>query len=118
VPLAPVAHPPAACAAVIRALPHEIGAGVIARRTAPASTSTAAWGDPPITFRCGVPAGNPADDIYTFNGVEWAMHDTGASRTWTTVSRAVDVVVMIPDEYDDQASKLGILAVALRPTRR
>lgn len=109
---------PAVCMAVTQALPHEIGAGVNRRSTDPGATSTAAWGNPAITLRCGVPAGNPADDIYTFNDVQWAMHDTGATRTWTTVARAVDVVVVIPDRYDDQASMLGGLAVALRPTQR
>ena len=83
-------------------------------------TSQTKWAVSPPTLRnrCGVPAGNPADDVYTFNDVHWAMHDTGASRTWTTVSRAVDLAVVIPDAYDDQASMLGGLAAALRPTLR
>lgn len=78
--------------------------------------TTAAWGEPPITFRCGVPAGNPLDDVYTFNGIRWAMHDIGAARSWTTVGRHVEVVVTVPDHYDDQAELLGSLTTALAPT--
>jgi len=69
-------------------------------------------------LRCGVPAGSPRDDAYDFDGVRWAMHDTGGSRTWTTLGRAVNVEVVVPDAYSGQAELLGGLAVALRPTAR
>jgi hypothetical protein len=84
----------------------------------PESATTVAYGsDPAIQVRCGVPAGLASDEPYTFDGVQWAMHDTGATRTWTTLGRAVNVQVVVPDHYDGQAELLGSLATALAATR-
>jgi hypothetical protein len=103
------------CERVVRALPAEL-AGQRRRQTRPAPTTTAAWGRPPITLVCGVAPGSARDDLYEIDGVEWAMHDVGAARTWTTRGRAVAVAVTVPDRYDGQAELLGSLAAALRPT--
>jgi hypothetical protein len=105
------------CASVVTALPSSL-AGAVRRETQPASTSTAAWGDPAVTLVCGVPAGSPRDEPYEFDGVRWAMHDVGSARTWTTLGRAVNVVVTIPDHYEAQAELLGSLAQALAATAR
>lgn len=104
------------CAQVVAALPQQLAAGVTRRATAPSSTSTAAWGDPAVTLRCGTRPGSPLDESYGFDAVRWAMHDSGASRTWTTLTARVPVQVVIPDAYNGQAEMLGSLAVALRPT--
>jgi hypothetical protein len=111
------AHDRAVCTGVTSALPRSLGeAG--RRPTDPDDGSTAAWGDPAIVLRCGVPEGSPRDDLYVFDDVRWAMHDTGATRTWTTLGRAVNVAVVIPDHYDGQAELLGSMATALAPTGR
>lgn len=102
---------------MVAALPEVLG-GQSRRATRPASTTTAAWGDPPITLVCGVAAGSPRDDPYEFDGVRWAMHDVGSARAWTTRGRAVNVVVTVPDAYAGQAELLGSLAAALAPTVR
>jgi hypothetical protein len=106
------------CREVVTRLPRSLDEGVDRRSTRPESGTTAAWGLPPITFRCGTAPGAARDDLYEFDGVQWAMHDTGATRTWTTRGRAVDVQVVIPDHYDGQAELLGALAGALAPTAR
>ena len=103
------------CAVVVAELPLTL-AGESRRLTTPSPTTTAAWGDPPITFVCGVSEGRALDDPYEFDGVQWAMHDVGAARTWTTRERAVNVVVTVPDAYSGQAELLGSLAAALAPT--
>ena len=107
----------AVCRSVTGALPKELAADVVRRRTDPDDGSTAAWGDPAIVLRCGVGPGSALDDLYEFDGVQWAMHDTGATRTWTTLGRAVNVQVVVPDHYDGQAELLGSLATALAATR-
>jgi hypothetical protein len=112
------AHVRAVCAQVTRSLPREVAAGVGRRVLRPDDATVAAWGDPPVVLRCGVPAGSPRDDPYEFDGVRWALHDTGASRTWTTLGRAVNVEVVVPDAYDGQAELLGGLATALAATAR
>lgn len=106
----------AVCAEVTGALPTEVAAGVARRDTRPADPTVAAWGDPAVVLRCGVPPGSSRDSAYEFDGVRWAMHDTGATRTWTTLGRAVNVEVVVPDAYSSQAELLGGLAAALRPT--
>ena len=105
------------CASLVAALPQTLG-GRSRRTTQPSPTTTAAWGDPPITLVCGVPAGSPLDDPYEFDGVVWALHDIGPARSWTTKGRAVNVVVTVPDAYDGQAELLGSLATALAATAR
>jgi hypothetical protein len=111
-------HQTAVCRSVTAALPKEVVVDVVRRRTTPEDGSTAAWGDPPIVLRCGTGPGSPLDDLYEFDGVQWAMHDTGDTRTWTTMGRAVNTQVVIPDHYSDQAELLGALAKALAPTAR
>jgi hypothetical protein len=106
----------AVCSSVVAALPSTL-AGQARRATTPAATTTAAWGNPPITLVCGVPAGSSLDEPYEFDGVRWAMHDVGDARAWTTLGRRVNVVVTIHDKYDGQAELLGSLAAALSPTR-
>jgi hypothetical protein len=105
------------CRTLKAGLPEQIGSGIHLRRVDPVSDTTAGWGDPVIALRCGVPEGSARDDPYTFNGVRWALHDTGASRTWTTLGRPVNVSVEIPDAYSSQAELVGkvsfVVATAL-----
>lgn len=77
VPVAPAAHLTPAAAAVchrlVARLPAVVGPGLDRRRVTPRSAGTAAWGQPPIVLRCGVPA--PAVDPTAFvavvDGVAW-----------------------------------------------
>jgi hypothetical protein len=98
------------CRSLKGLLPKEIASGVALRPATPLSDSSSAYGDPAISVRCGVKAGSQLDEPYQFDGVTWALHDTGASRTWTTKGLAVNVAVEIPDAYDGQAELLGALA--------
>ena len=103
------------CTALKGQLPAELAAGVRKRPAVPASNTTTAYGsDPALSVRCGVRAGSATDEPYTFDGVQWAMHDTGASRTWTTRGLKVNVAVEIPDHFDAQAELLGAMAEAIR----
>ena len=100
-------------------LPAELAAGVRKRPAVPESATTTAYGtDPAIELRCGVAAGSPADEPYEFDGVRWAMHDTGASRTWTTRGLKVNLAVEIPDHFEAQAELLGAMAKAITSSLR
>lgn len=95
-------------------LPRELAAGVRQRQTVPDSNTTTAYGtDPAISVRCGVAPGSAADEPYEFDKVRWAMHDTGASRTWTTRGLKVNLAVVIPDHFDAQAELLAAMATAI-----
>jgi hypothetical protein len=96
-------------------LPSQLSTGVSKRPAVPASSTTTAYGpDPAITVRCGVQQGSATDEPYTFDAVQWAMHDSGASRTWTTRGLQVNLSVVIPDHFDAQAELLGAMAQAIR----
>ena len=107
-----------ACRGLQGGLPDELGSGLERRQANPVSDTTAAWGNPAVTLRCGVVEGSGNDQPYTINEVRWALHDNGSSRAWTTRGRAVNVVVEIPDAYDNQAELIGtvsfVVAKALR----
>jgi hypothetical protein len=96
-------------------LPKSLAAGVRRRPAVPASATTTSYGtDPALVLRCGVHEGAPLDEPYTFDGVRWAMHDTGTTRTWTTRGLRVNLEVVIPDRFDAQAELLGTLAAPIR----
>jgi hypothetical protein len=107
------------CADLKGRLPAQLATGVSRRPAVPTSNTTLAYGsDPAIAVRCGVRQGSATDEPYTFDGVQWAMHDTGASRTWTTRGLKVNLAVEIPDHFDAQAELLGAMAKAISAALR
>jgi len=107
-------------------LPQELS-GAQSRSTN--SQATAAWGDPPITLRCGVqPTGPTTDRCITVKGadgasVDWVVAELGSTEedTWqfTTYGRFPAVQVTVPVDYagSDATTTLVDLgpAVALIP---
>ncbi|CAN5305112.1 DUF3515 domain-containing protein [soil metagenome] len=70
-----------------------------ARPVRSASAYAAAWGDPPIVLRCGVP--RPAGYVVgasslLINGVDWYAEPGADQTVWTTVDREVYVEVSVP----------------------
>ncbi len=107
-----------ACRELKGGLPDELTGGLERRQANPVSDTTAAWGDPAVTLRCGVAEGSDQDQPYTINEVRWALHDNGSSRAWTTRGRKVNVVVEIPDAYVNQAELIGTLSFVLAKAPR
>jgi hypothetical protein len=114
-----------ACKALVAALPGRV-ADQPARKVDPGPGYAAAWGDPAIELRCGVPtpAGFEATSrCQVTNGVGWFIPDrqqTGepGAITMTTVGRAQNVEVRIPADYFPPATTMVDLAPALRRTIR
>ncbi len=102
-----------ACRGLRAELPESLGQGLSRRAVVPASDSTSAYGDPVVAVRCGVAPGSDRDDPYTINDVRWAVHDSGSSRTWTTLGRDVNAEVIIPDAYSGQAEIIGTVSFAV-----
>ncbi|MEJ7705186.1 MAG: DUF3515 domain-containing protein [Geodermatophilaceae bacterium] len=70
-----------------------------ARPVRSASPYAAAWGDPPIVLRCGVPRppGLAADSsVFEINGVAWFTEPGEDDTVWTAVDREVYVDVRVP----------------------
>jgi len=82
---------------------------------------TAAWGEPPITYRCGVarPAAlTPTARLLDVNGIGWLPIDgqggTGfIAVTWPLDTSPAYVEVLVPQEYAAPADVLIDISAAL-----
>ena len=110
-----------ACASLVEALPDRVdGAGRV--EVSPAGAPAAAWGDPAIVLRCGVPMPSEFDDYATCHetdGVGWFIPDeqmTGSATeiTMTTIGRDVNVEVTLPAEHWPPATAMVHLAPAIK----
>jgi hypothetical protein len=114
-----------ACAALVEALPDRVSDQP--RREADTGDGyAAAWGDPAIELRCGVPKPDgltPASACQTTNGVDWYVPQsqiTGRPTdvTMTTVGRAQYLEVRVPADYFPPAAAMVDLAAAVKSTIR
>ncbi len=101
------------CPALLAALPDQVDPGVERREVTGDATRTAAWGDPPVTLECGVPAPDRPDEPVVVNGVAWSVRDVGAGYRWTTRDRTPVVAVEIPDAYENGAEIVNPISTVL-----
>ncbi|MFC4555614.1 DUF3515 family protein [Georgenia faecalis] len=128
VPAAPDAADPV-CGQVLQDLPEVLGGG---ERRSITSQATAAWGDPPITLRCGVePPGPTVDRCLTVeadgSAVDWIAlegddptlpeHAQQGQGSWAFVTYgrvpAIEVVVPVERAGDQPTAVLVELARAV-----
>ena len=117
----PSAEDAAACASLVDALPEQVDEAQ-QRRVEPDEGTSAAWGDPPIVLRCGVPEPAGFDAVSACqitNGVAWYIPDeqiTGAAVdiVMTTIGRSPDVEVAIPADHFPPAATMAALADAVK----
>jgi hypothetical protein len=96
--VAPPGGPSAGCSPLSRALPGSLD-GRDRRDTTPVSDRTAAWGDPAVVLRCGVP--RPAglrrtSEVVEVDGVEWYLDRPQPPYVFTTVGRGTYLQVRVP----------------------
>jgi hypothetical protein len=104
----------ARCTALLAALPDQVLQST--RRPTEPGVWTRAWGDPPITLRCGVsapPGLSPTSECLEVNGVGWFSEDAEGGVLFTTIGRAVFVEVGVPHQYAPEVSPLADLAAAV-----
>jgi hypothetical protein len=114
-----------ACAALVRALPARV-ADQPKREVRAAGGYAAAWGDPAIELRCGVPRPAGFDRFSACqdaDGVGWYIPEkqqTGrpVAVTMTTIGRAQNVEVRIPADYFPPPATMVDLAPAIKRTIR
>ncbi len=102
------------CAALLAALPERV-LDQAQRKVRPAGFS-AAWGDPPVVLRCGVPqpAGLTASsECIEVNDVGWFDEPGAGGRIYTTIGRAVFVEVTVPSAYAPEVNGLVDVAAAV-----
>jgi len=115
--------PARTCTTLVEALPDTVD-GARRRSVDPSEAPAAAWGDPPIVLRCGVPMPkefNRFSSCQETDGVGWFIPDeqiTGEPRpiTMTTIGRAVNVEVSLPTEHWPPAAAMVDLADAVKKT--
>jgi hypothetical protein len=91
------------CRDLLARLPNQLDKGVQRRPATPDPTRTAAWGDPPITLRCGVPLPDQTVTPIVIDGLPLVTTNSAGVVTWTTPDRAVNVSLDIPTSYQNQA---------------
>ncbi len=114
-----------ACSELLDALPDSV-AGEQRRTVEPEDAYAAAWGDPAIVLRCGVPRPEGYDEFATCqetNGVGWFIPEkqiTGEPEeiVMTTVGREQSVEVRLPEEYWPPAEAMVDLADAIKRSTR
>jgi len=120
-PPSPAPGPAAAqaCAAFLRALPGSLETVGERRPVHPDSPLTAAYGDPPVSVRCGVPrpAGlSGASELVEVDGVTWFPEELTAGWAMTTVGRAAHVEIVVPTAQGPAPSVAADLAGAITAT--
>lgn len=104
-----------ACANFKSNLPDEV-VGQTVTATDPRSSFTAAWGDPSIVVRCGVPvpaALEPTSQLVTVDGIDWLPEQLERGYLFTTVGRELNIEVTVPDEYAPEADALVDISPAV-----
>lgn len=86
------------CRALLAKLPETVR-GERQRPVTAGPEQNAAYGEPPLLVRCGVPAvtlpATSTETVYPLSRVCWVADRTG--RVWTTLDREVPVSVTVPD---------------------
>jgi hypothetical protein len=102
------------CRAVVAKLPDTV-LDAARRPVTAGSEQNAAYGEPPITLACGMPAASYAatDQLYTLSGVCWFGRVDSDVATWTTVDRQVPIVVTVRGGADGSAQKVTPLSAAI-----
>lgn len=99
-----VAIPPAAdheaCVAASAQWPDEVK-GQGEDETDPSDPAVAAWGEPPIIARCGMPPVGPTEDeCVVVDGIDWVAEDLDDGTRLTTFGRDPAIEVIVPQEHD------------------
>jgi hypothetical protein len=104
-----------ACAALTERLP----ARVLNRaRSELDVTGAAAWGDPAIVLRCGVPPTGPTTDpCLEANGLDWTFSQTKDTLRFVSFGRVPAIEVQVPASVgrENATAALIDLATAVRP---
>ncbi|WP_235834437.1 DUF3515 domain-containing protein [Actinomadura logoneensis] len=93
--------------------------GLKRRDTTPESPLTAAWGDPAIALRCGVPLPSTYrmdEQLMEVNGLKWHGYPHDRPVTWTLLGRQAYVEVTIPPKYAPPGDTLIEIGQAVSAT--
>ena len=98
-----------ACAPYFEALPDELG-GERRLTINPETGQTAAWGVPPVVWRCGAatPPGLTRDaQLVEVNGAQWFPEELSDGARFTSVGAQPAIEVTVPAQYPSPVAFLG-----------
>lgn len=101
-----------ACSPLVADLPDTL-LGADRATVQPESEIMAAWGDPPIGLRCGVPRPSALEMdsiLEEVNGVAWLAQPEDAPTLYTAVEREAYVELTVPPSYGAPAEALITLS--------
>lgn len=99
------------CREVTSAWPADVGDH--ARREVSDASAGAAYGDPAIIARCGVPALGPTtDDCIEVDGMGWVAQKLSDGTRFTTFGRDPAIEVLIPSDYAPEPLLLPAFSAA------
>ncbi len=107
------------CADFTAALPSSMSTAGQRRDVRPDSELTAAYGDPPVTIRCGVsrPATLEATStLVTVDGIDWFPEQLSAGWRMTTTGRAANVEIAVPASQGPAPSVAADLTAVIEST--
>lgn len=88
-----------ACQGASEHWPDEVG-GLAPAETDPTDPTVAAWGDPAVIARCGMPALGPTENqCVVVNGIDWVAEDLGDGTRLTTFGRTPAIEVLVPEDH-------------------
>jgi hypothetical protein len=100
----------AACVAALATLPTMVLGHT---RTPIDVTGAAAWGEPPITLRCGLPEQPPSPDrCLTIGDIDWVIDDAGDPIVFTTYGRSPAAQVRVPLHYRRENATAALVDLA------
>ena len=100
----------AACSALLKRLPERV---LNRSRTDLDVAGAAAWGDPAIVLRCGVPPTGPTDDpCLEVEGLDWTFTETEDDFRFITYGRNPAVDVQLPTSMDRTAASAALVDLA------
>ena len=104
-----------ACRALVGRLPDQV---LDRHRTDLDVTGAAAWGDPAIVLRCGVPPTGPTTDpCLEAGGLDWTFSETDDTFRFVSFGRTPAVEVTLPTSIDRTTATGALidLAPAVKP---
>jgi hypothetical protein len=111
----------AECAGVVDRLPERL---LDEARVSVEAAGVAAWGDPAIVLRCGVPVPGPTSDpCLTVDDVDWLYRDDDGDARFVSYGRDPAVEVTVPEGYGTQNAPavlpdLAAAVTTIRTTKR
>ena len=80
--------------------PDEVSGDLEPVETDPDDPAVAAWGDPAVIARCGMPALGPTEDqCIVVDGVDWVAEELDDGTRLTAFGRDPAIEVIVPEEH-------------------